>query len=121
MTFKLRLIINETVYHAELPDNKLTRQITSLCPFEAGYQRSAECEYFTRLPDIESASGCEKTTIAYKNKLYYFDGWNAFSIVFADCDIAPYEIVYLGDFQEDIAKQLKNEGSAVHILCELEK
>lgn len=121
MTFKLRLTIDETVYHAELPDRTLARQIASMCPFEADYQRSAEGEYFTRLPDEVSISGCEKTTIAYKNKLYYFAGWNAFSIVFADCDIAPYEIVYLGDFQEDIANQLKNEGTAVHIICELEE
>lgn len=120
MAIKLKLTIKDSLYHAELKESVLARQIASMCPFEADYQRSTECEYYAKLPDNPSVTGDDKTSEVYKNKLYYFAGWNAFSIVFADSNIDPYEIVYLGKFKEDISKQLKNEDSSLHILCELD-
>ncbi len=101
-------------------DNPLVDQIASMCPFEADYERYTEHEYFTRLPKSASQKGCDLTYTAHKNQVFYFQGWNAFTILFEDFNTKPFDVVHLGDFIEDVAPQLKHSSSTLHIRCEVE-
>lgn len=118
-TFKFT--IDGVVYHANMIDNPLTQKIAAMCPFKADYERYAEHEYFTRLPKRASQEGCELTHTAYKNQVFYFQGWNAFTILFGDFNTAPYNVVHLGDMVEDVVPQLKHSRSTIHIRCEVEE
>ena len=40
------------------------------------------------------------------------------NIIFKDCDIAPYKIAYMGEFEEDVSQLLLNEKDTLLIQCE---
>ncbi len=117
---KFRLTIDGKVYHANMIDNPLVEQIAAMCPFEQTYHRYTEHEYYTRLPKATSQEGCKLETMAHKNEIWYFQGWNAFTVLFGDCNTSPFQVVHLGDMVEDVTTQLKNSGLTVRILCEVD-
>lgn len=43
-----------------------------------------------------SDKNCKKEIKAYKNEVWYFYGWSAFTILLGDCDNFPFEVVKLG-------------------------
>lgn len=118
-TFKFT--IDGSIFHANMVDNPLVDKIAVMCPFEADYERYTEHEYFTRLPEGASQDGCELTHIASKNQVFYFQGWNAFTILFDDFNTSPYDVVRLGEMVEDVVPQLKHSGETVRIGCEVEE
>ena len=120
MAKRLRTTIDGVVYHAVLQDNPLAEKIVSMCPFTMDYVRSGDHEYYAALPEKATAKGCLATTTGHKNGLYYFEGWNALSLVFQDCDTAPYQIHHVGDFEGDISSVLKSAGGKIRVLCEAE-
>lgn len=118
-TFKLT--IDGKVYHADMIDNPLVEQIAAMCPFEQNYKRYTEHEYYTTLLQETSQAGCKLETMAHKNEIWYFHGWNAFTILFCDCNTSPFQVVHLGNIIEDVTEQLKHSGETVRIKCEVIK
>ena len=118
---QIRFTIDGIVYHAALHENSIAEKVAAMCPFEAQYTRSGGHEYYAALPKKAAAKGCPSTTKGHRNGLYYFEGWNALSLVFKDCDTAPYQIHPIGDFEEDLSSVLDGMGEHIHILCELEE
>ena len=117
----LRFTINGAVYHAVLRDDSLTGRIAAMCPFELEYTRGGDYEYYVSLPQKTTADGgCPPTSIGKRNALYYFEDWNALSIVIKDCNTAPYKIHHIGDYKDDISAALENVGGKIKILCEAE-
>jgi hypothetical protein len=45
----------------------------------------------------------------------YFGGWNCLSLLFADADVAPYQLVKIGEFDREIVSLLKKSGSSVKV------
>lgn len=117
---KFKLTINNTEYVADMINNQLVEQIAKLCPFEANYRSYKQHEYFTKLPEELNDDGCQLTTKAVKNKLYFFKKWNSFAITFDDANISPNSLVHIGDFEEDISKYLNTGNRNIHILCEID-
>ena len=91
-----------------------------MCPFAMEYTRSGEHEYYASLPEKAAAKGCKSTTKGHRNGLYFFEDWNALSLVFRDCDTAPWQIYHIGDFEEDMSSTLEKARGRIHILCEVE-
>lgn len=120
MARRLRFTIEGTAYHVDLIENALAEKIVSMCPFTLDYVRSGEHEYYAKLPEKASAKGCPSTTEGHGNGLYYFEGWNALSLVFRDCNTAPYQIHQIGNFEENVSAVLEKLGSNIQILCEAE-
>ena len=109
------------VFHAALLENPLAEQVAGMCPFKLDCTRSGEHEYYVVLPQRASTVGCPATTVGYRNGLYYFDGWNAMSLVFRNCDTAPYQIHKIGEFEEDVSTTLEKAGRSIRIQCEVEQ
>ena len=120
MANKMRVTIDGTVYHAVLEEHPLAEKIAAMCPFALDYVRSGDHEYYAALPEKATAKGCPATTKGHRNGLYYFEGWNALSLVFQDCDTAPFKIHHVGDFEEEISSVLKSAGGKIRVLCEAE-
>ena len=91
-----------------------------MCPFQLDCTRSGEHEYYAALPRRVNTVGCPATTAGHRNGLYYFEGWNALSLVFRDCDTAPYQIHQIGELEEDMSAMLERAGGSAHICCEVE-
>ena len=127
MAKRLRFTIDGVVLHAVLQNHALSESLSAMCPFTADCTRSGGSpaggghEYYTALPKKAVVKGCPSTTQGKKNGLYYFEGWNALSLVFRDCDTAPYQIHHIGDFEEDVSAVLEKMGGRIHILCESEE
>ena len=120
MASRIQVTIDGTVYHAVLGEHPLAEKIVAMCPFTLDYVRSGEHEYYAKLPEKASAKGCLSTTEGHGNGLYYFEGWNALSLVFRDCNIAPYQIHQIDNFEENVSAVLEKLGSNIQILCEAE-
>ena len=121
MAKRIRFTIDGVVLHAVLQNHALSESLSAMCPFTADCTRSGGHEYYTALPKMAVAKDCPSTMQGKKNGLYYFEGWNALSLVFKDCDTAPYQIHHIGDFEEDVSAVLEKMGGRIHILCELEE
>ena len=89
MIFKFT--INGNVYHADMIDNPLTREIAKHLPLSANYSRYTEHEYYTRLPFPTSDKNCKKEYETSPNEVWYFAGWNAFTLLFTGGNTYPYE------------------------------
>ena len=120
MAKRLRFTIEGAAYYADLQENALAESIVAMCPFTSDYTRSGEHEYYAAMPEKAAAKGCPSTTEGHENGLYYFEGWNAISLVFRNCNTAPYQIHHIGDFEEDVSVVLEKLGRSVRILCEAE-
>lgn len=127
MAKRLRFTIDGVEYHAVLQNHALSESLSAMCPFTSDCTRSGGSpaggghEYYTALPKKAVAKGCASTTQGKKNGLYYFEGWNALSLVFKDCGTAPYQIHHIGDFEGDVSAVLEKMGGRIRILCELEE
>ena len=117
---RIQVTVDGATYHVALMENILAQKIAGMCPFTLDFTRSGEHEYYAVLPGKAAANGCPATTTGHRNGLYYFEGWNALSLVFRDCDTAPYKIHHIGDFEEDVAFILEKMGRSIQILCEVE-
>lgn len=117
---RLCITIDGTIYHAVLQENPIAETVAAMCPFTVNCTRSGEHEYYSALPKKAAAKGSPSTTNGHRNGLYYFEGWNAISLVFKDCDTAPYQINHIGDFEEDVSAALEKAGGTVKVTCEAE-
>ena len=119
-SMKLKVIISEQVFHVKLVDDPMVAQIAAMCPMEIEVSRSGNHEYFGRLPMKADDSKSRQTSKAHKNELMYFGGWNCLSLLFDDVNVAPYKLVKIGDFEEDVASILKDSGDSISIKIEVE-
>lgn len=112
---RFKITIENQVFHANMIENDIIKEIEKHLPLTTTYHRYTEHEYYTRLPFPTSDKNCQKETMAHKNEIWYFSGWNAFTILFGDCDTSPFEVVKLGQLQEDIVPILKNNKQELEI------
>ena len=117
MPKRMKITMDDMVFHTVLLENPLAEQIAGMCPFKLDCTR----KYYVALPQRASAAGCPATTVGHRNGLYYFEGWNAMSLVFKDCDTTPYQIHQIGEFEEDVSAALEKAGRSIHIQCEVEQ
>jgi len=115
----MRLTIGGKVFIANMLDIPPVRGIIAQCPFKVSFSRSAEHEYYARLPVKVDIQGCKGVSNIQANKLYLFAAWNAFSLNFLEMNISPYEVIELGSFDEDLVPLLQQSGNQINILCEL--
>lgn len=117
---RFKITINDNEYHANMADCDLINQIADVCPFEGTFKQHLRHEYFTKLPIQGDDEGCQLTTTILKNKLYYYQKWGAFVIVYEDANVSPYELTYIGEFEEDVTEFLKEQGRNIFVEIEVE-
>ena len=92
----LQILIDGKTYAAALEDNVTARDIAARLPLELDMKRFGGHEFYAELP-FRPEFAAERTSQVKAGHLYYWDGWNAFVINYIDSDIAPYEVVHLGE------------------------
>lgn len=119
-TMRLKVTISEQTFHVQANNDPLVSQVVAMCPMEMEFSRSGNHEYYGRLPKKADDSKSRKTSDAHKNELMYFGGWNCLSLLFDDVNVAPYQLVKLGDFEEDVASLLKQSAGSISVKIEVE-
>lgn len=115
----IKLTVDGKAYTATLHNNRTVEDILKMLPLELTLQRYAEHEYYASLPQKPSIKGVPMTSDAHANGIYYYDGWSAFTVLFGDAHIAPYEVVHLGDVNEDVITPLAAAGATVEAKIEV--
>ena len=118
---KFKFTVKGKVFHADMADNDIVREIAKRLPLTATYTRYTEHEYYTRLPFPANDKNCKKERFARKNEVWYFGGWNAFTILFGDCDTSPFDVVKLGELQEDVVPVLSPAEQRLEIVWEIDE
>lgn len=116
----MKLTLNGKEYTATLNDNRTVEDILSMLPLELTLQRYAGHEYYSSLPKKPSIKGCTMTSDAHASGIYYFDGWSAFTVLFGDAHIAPFEVVHIGDVNGDILLLLAAAGATIDAKIEVD-
>ena len=120
-TFKknsMKVTINGQEYHVKVNNDPMVAQILAMCPMTLEVSRSGDHEYYGRLPQKADDSNSHQTSEAHKNELMYFGGWNCLSLLFEDVNVAPYKLVKLGEFEEDITDLLKSSLAEITVRIE---
>jgi hypothetical protein len=115
----IKLTIDGKEYTATLNENRTVEDILNMLPMEVTMQRYADHEYYSSLSQKPSIKGVPMTSDAHAGGIYYFDGWSAFTVLFGDAHIAPYEVVHIGDVNEDVISPLAAAGETVKAKIEI--
>lgn len=115
----MKLTLDGKEYIATLNDNRTVEDLLNMLPMELTLQRYAGHEYYSSLPKKPSIKGVPMTSVAHAGGIYYYDGWSAFTVLFDDADIAPYEVVHIGDVDERIITTLFAAGEAIQAKIEI--
>lgn len=115
----IKLTIDGEEYTATLNRNRTVEDILNMLPMELTLQRYAGHEYYSSLPNKPYIQGVPMTSDAHAGGIYYYDGWSAFTVLFGDAHIAPYEVVHIGDVNEDVVLPLSVAGAAVKAKVEI--
>ncbi|MDP4201703.1 MAG: cyclophilin-like fold protein [Bacteroidota bacterium] len=118
MSKSIRLTIDGKEFSVSLKDNQTVNDILKMLPLELTLQRYAEHEYYGKLPQKPSIKGVLMTSSACAGGIYYYDGWSAFTVLYGDAYIAPYEVVHIGDVEPTVIEFLKN--SDTHVSAKIE-
>ena len=119
-TMRLKVTISGQTFHVQTNKDPLVSQVAAMCPMELEFSRSGNHEYYSCLPKKADDGKSRKTSEAHKNELMYFGGWNCLSLLFDDVNVAPYQLVKLGDFEEDVALSLKQSAGSISVKIEAE-
>ena len=55
-----------------------------------------------------------------QNKIYYYQKWNSLVIVYEDANVSPYELSYIGEFEEDVSEYLQEMGRNIFVEVDAE-
>jgi len=115
----IKLTIDGKKYTATLNKNRTVEDILNMLPMELTLQRYAGHEYYSALQKKPSINGVPMTSDAHAGGIYYYDGWSAFTVFFGDAHIAPFEVVHIGDVNEDISSPLAAAGATIKAKIEV--
>jgi hypothetical protein len=99
----IKLTLDDKEYTATVNVSVTVNDILKMLPLELPLQRFSGHEYYCTLPQKPSINGVAMTSEAHASGIYYYDGWNAFTVVFRDANIEPYKVVHIGEVNEDLS------------------
>ena len=115
----IKLTLDGKEYTATLNDNRTVEDIINMLPMELTLKRYADHEYYSSLPQKPSTKGVPMTSDAHAGGIYYYDGWSAFTVLYGDAHIAPFEVVHIGDVNEDIISPLVAASATIEAKIEI--
>lgn len=119
MDKSIKLTLDGKEYTVTLNDNRTVEDILNMLPMELMLKRYAGHEYYSSLPQKPSIKGVSMTSVAHAGGIYYYDGWSAFTVLYGDAQIAPFEVVHIGDVNEDVISPLAAAGATVKATIEI--
>ena len=116
---ELKITIDNQKFTAKLPETSSVWQLSEYLPISETFQRSGDHEFFCRLDRGINVRGMEETSDIHAGGIYYFDAWKAISFVYKDMSISPYQVVWLGDFEEDVRPVLAAAKNKIAVELEV--
>jgi hypothetical protein len=115
MTKIMNIEINGSTYRVSLNESRTAQAFAKSAPFEASLVAGGNHCYGpipTRLP-VDRA---QVTSNPHMGGVYYADHLQAIAVYYADSgSIRPWEIVYIGDIQEDVSNLRGTSSNRVEL------
>lgn len=115
----IKLTVDGQLFTASLNENQTVEDILKMLPLDLTLQRYSGHEYYSSLPKKPSTKDVPMTSNAHAGGIYYYEGWNAFTLLFGDAYIAPYKVVHIGEVTNDIVSFLANAGNEIEVNIEV--
>ncbi|AVK62794.1 hypothetical protein C5Z26_01040 [Lactobacillus sp. CBA3606] len=106
---KIKVVIQNKIFWVSLSENAVVTDIKKQFPLTLTLNRSGINEYYKPLPSKVAATAIGTSQVK-AGFVYYFAGRNAFSLNFADLNIAPYQVIEPGRFDDATASQYLAKG-----------
>lgn len=114
----MKITIGETTYDVALDSNTTVTDIVSKLPLALTMTKYAGHEYYAELP-FTPVFDENRTSEIKAGHVYYWDGWNAFVINYEDCNIAPYQVVHIGEITDaGVSEMLGSADDTIQIQVE---
>ena len=78
---------------------KNAQAIAAALPLDLKMERFGGHEFWAKLPFVPPFAH-PRTSQVKAGHVYYWDGWNAFVVNYIDSDIAPYNVVHVGEIAD---------------------
>lgn len=89
-------------------NDEFEKMLTPNLPVTLTFKPNGRHEYFGQLPTaIDFPQFLTSQVVA--GGIYFFQDWQAFSLNYANQDITPYQVSYLGRFPEELLSLLQEE------------
>lgn len=112
----INIEIGNNTFRGTLYTNQCVEDIINMFPLPLRLQHYAKHEYYAELPERPSITGVETTSIARKGGIYYYEGWNAFTIVYKEAQIAPYRVIHIGNVGDDLVSELQHSPDSIRVM-----
>lgn len=101
---KKKIELDGKQYTVVLNDSATAKAFAGLSSFEVAVTEYARCHYWGGIPERLPVSETFKTSTPQKGGVYYADHFQSVAVYFDNSpSIKPYEIVRIGDIEEDLS------------------
>ena len=114
----MKILLEGKIYPVETEDSELLRKTEGILPLKLQFRRNGNTEFVAELPE-KPVNDARQISHIRPDEVYYYEGWNVLCLNYAEGDIAPYTVSYIGRVQDtSFSKMLKNAGNEIGIRIE---
>ena len=95
----MKVILEGTKYTVLTEDSRLAEDVENMFPLSLDMRRNGKVEFVAELPKRPVNDGRHVSHIR-PNEVYYFEGWNVLCLNYAEDDISPYYVSYIGRIED---------------------
>ena len=96
---RMKIILEGKTYPVITEESTLVRNIENMFPLSMNMKRNGKVEFVSELPEKPVNDGRHVSHIR-PNEVYYYEGWNVLCLNYAEDDISPYYVSYIGRIED---------------------
>ena len=108
----MKILLEGRVYSVETEDSELLRMTEAILPQTMQFRRNGNTEFVAELPE-KPVNDARRISHIMPDEVYYYEGWNVLCLNYAEGDISPYTVSYIGKIHDtsfsEILKAAENE------------
>ena len=110
----MKIVFRKIEYPVTIEESRLSEEIESLLPLSLTMRRFGNVEFVGDLP-VKPMNDGRKVSHILADEMYYYAGWNVICLIYAEGDISPYHVNYVGKITGNLSELLKNEVDEIKV------
>ena len=95
----MKIILEGKIYPVITEESMLVRDIENMFPLSLSMKGNGKVEFVSELPEKPVNDGRHVSHIR-PNEVYYYEDWNVLCLNYAEDDICPYYVSYIGRIED---------------------
>ncbi len=114
----MKIWIEGKEYFIETEGSMLAENILECLPAVMDMRRNGSNEFIAELP-VKPVNDGRHVSRVRPDEVYYYEGWNVLCLNYAEADISPYYVSYVGSVRDgSFSEVLKNAGNNLEVRIE---